>query len=70
MSHYVQKEFPRNEDSGNTLTSNWTNVEGVEMCVVLTGFIGRIDSYSRRRPGVEIEARLDESDQRIEDVSV
>lgn len=64
VSHYVQKEFPRIDDPSDTPTSYWTSVDGVEMCVVLTGFIGRIDNYSRRRLGVEIEARLVESSQR------
>jgi len=65
VSRYIQQEFLRNEDSGNTLTSYWTTVEGKDMCVVLTGFIGRIDNYSRRRLGVEIEARLAESNKRV-----
>ncbi len=60
VSSYMQKEFPHNEDPGNTPTSYWTVVEGVEICVVLTGFIGRIDNYSRRRLGVEVDARLAE----------
>jgi len=30
-------------------------IEGFEVCVVLSGFIGRIDNYSRMRLGAEIE---------------
>lgn len=62
VSNYVQTEFPRNEkDSRNTKTSYWVDVDGVEICIVLTGFIGRIDNYSRRRLGVEIESRIAEA---------
>ncbi len=65
VSRYIQDEFPRNDDSTNTQTSYWATVEDIDMCVILTGFIGRIDNYSRRRLGVEIEARLTESEQRF-----
>ena len=66
VSSYVRKEFPPpDEDAEGQLTSYWTAVEGVEICIVLTGFIGRIDNYSRRRLGVEIDARLAELEQRL-----
>ena len=62
VSNYMKGVFPPNSDVSNTPTSYWTDTEGVEMCVVLTGFIGRIDNYSRQRLGVEIENRLTEKE--------
>ncbi len=41
-------------------TSYWSKIGGVKICVVLSGFIGRIDNYSKRRLGIEIEHRLSE----------
>lgn len=41
-------------------TSYWSNIDGFNICVVLSGFIGRIDNYAKRRLGIEIEARLHE----------
>lgn len=43
-------------------TSYWTEFEGQRVCVVLSGYIGRIDNYSKRRLGAEIERRLAELD--------
>lgn len=43
-------------------TSYWTEFEGQLVCVILSGYIGRIDNYSKRRLGIEIEKRLDELD--------
>mgnify|MGYP001272874600 CR=1 FL=1 len=37
-----------------------SNVDGVPVIVVQSGFIGRIDNYSRRRLGLEIEGFLNE----------
>jgi len=34
-------------------------VRDVEIAVVLSGFIGRIDDYSKRRLGLEIETLID-----------
>ena len=42
-------------------TSYWSNIDGDEVCVVLSGFIGRIDNYAKRRLGIEIEVRLQEA---------
>jgi uracil-DNA glycosylase len=39
-------------------TSYWSKIDGVNVCVVLSGYIGRIDNFSRSRLGVEIEQRL------------
>lgn len=36
-----------------------TQIDKVKVIVVLSGFIGRIDNYSRRRLGLEIEALLE-----------
>lgn len=61
VSDYVKKQFPKNKELDNTDTSYWTTVDDVVVCVVLSGFIGRIDNYARKRLGYEIEMRLDES---------
>ncbi len=61
VSRYVKSILPPNEDPTNTETSYWTKVNDVDVCIVLSGFIGRIDNFARRRLGVEIEERLEES---------
>ncbi len=47
-------------ETGNS-TSYWTSLEGEAVCIVLSGFIGRIDTYARRRLGQEIEFRIKEA---------
>ena len=49
--------------SGHTKaqTSYWSKIDGVSVCVVLSGFIGRIDNFAKRRLGIEIEERLRET---------
>jgi uracil-DNA glycosylase len=42
------------------ITSYITTIEEHRLCVVLSGFIGRIDNYAKRRLGQEIEARMAE----------
>lgn len=42
-------------------TSYESNIEGIKVWVILSGFIGRIDNYARRRLGKEIELRLKQS---------
>ena len=37
----------------DTETSYWTEFEGQLVCVVLSGYIGRIDNYSKRRLGMD-----------------
>ncbi len=41
-------------------TSYWSSIDEIKICVVLSGFIGRIDNYAKRRLGIEIEERLRE----------
>ncbi|NTU50270.1 MAG: hypothetical protein HGA87_05220 [Desulfobulbaceae bacterium] len=41
-------------------TSYWSHIDDQKVCVVLSGFIGRIDNYAKRRLGIEIESRLHE----------
>ena len=41
-------------------THYFGELEGLRLAIVLSGFIGRIDNYARRRLGKEIEALLDE----------
>jgi uracil-DNA glycosylase len=48
-------------DYTNGQTSYWSEIDGFKICVVLSGFIGRIDNFAKRRLGMEIESRLCES---------
>ncbi len=53
------KEFlvpPRNE---HDCTAYTTRFEGQEIHIVLSGFVGRLDNYAKRRLGREIESFLD-----------
>lgn len=61
VSKYVKGQFPEKTCITNTDTSYWTAVDDVDVCIVLSGFIGRIDNYARKRLGVEIDDRLEES---------
>jgi hypothetical protein len=40
-----------------TDTSYWSDLNGTKICVILSGYIGRIDDHSKRRLGKEIESR-------------
>jgi len=60
----MQQQFPASNDSSNTTTSYWSEVEGVDICIVLSGFIGRIDNWARKRLGAEIDTRFAESKSR------
>lgn len=62
VSQFIKSILPPAGGSHNMLTSYWSEIEGHRVCVVLSGFIGRIDNYSRRRLGIEIESRLREAD--------
>lgn len=42
------------------LTSYFSSRDRYRLCVILSGFIGRIDNYAKRRLGLEIEMRLSE----------
>jgi len=48
VSNYMQQQFPASNDSSNTTTSYWSEVEGVDICIVLSGFIGRIDNWQEK----------------------
>lgn len=39
-------------------TAYKSNIYGTEVIVILSGFIGRIDDYSKRRLGYEIESLI------------
>ena len=57
ISHEIQsilKPVDKNE------TYYTTESDGLKVIVVLSGFIGRIDNFSRRRLGLEIEGLLEE----------
>ncbi len=56
----MKKIFPLPSDCSPDITSYFTQFDGGRICIVLSGFIGRIDNYARRRLGVEIESRLKE----------
>lgn len=51
-------------DCSEPQTSYWSIIKddnnNNEVCIVLSGFIGRIDNFAKRRLGVEIEKRLSE----------
>lgn len=48
------------ESYTGTETSYGTEFDDQKVGVVLTGYIGRIDNYAKRRLGDEIEQRLDQ----------
>ena len=60
VSTLIKKLFPPPADCSPNVTSYIAQFEEERMCIVLSGFIGRIDNYAKRRLGVEIEARLKE----------
>lgn len=60
VSKFILGFLPPPSTHTNAQTSYWSSIDGVNVCVVLSGFIGRIDNYAKRRLGVEIEARLRE----------
>ena len=60
VSKFMLTFLPPLGDFTKTQTSYWSSIEGTEICVVLSGFVGRIDNYAKRRLGVEIESRLQE----------
>ncbi len=64
VSDYIQRILPRTDDPSNTDTSYWHSENDYEVCVVLSGFLGRIDRFARLRLGREIEARRAECEQR------
>lgn len=58
VSHYILKEFPPSVDvKSEKLLSYEHSFEGHSVWIFLSGFIGRIDDWSKRRLGVEIEEK-------------
>ncbi len=51
--------LPPDRKSNEKFTCYTSNYMGYKVVVVLSGFIGRIDDYAKRRLGKEIEAILD-----------
>jgi uracil-DNA glycosylase len=56
----VKELFPIPAGCSATVTSYVTEFEHERICIILSGFIGRIDNYAKRRLGAEIESRLRE----------
>lgn len=56
----MKKIFPPPSDCPQEVTSYITQVEGQNICIILSGFIKYIDNYAKRRLGIEIESRLKE----------
>jgi uracil-DNA glycosylase len=61
VSKFMLEFLPPPEGFSRDETSYWSDIDGTKVCVILSGFIGRIDNYARRRLGKEIELRLGES---------
>ena len=60
VSAALKKFLPPAGMTYHDATSYFAQVGDHRVCVVLSGFIGRIDNYAKRRLGREIEARLPE----------
>jgi uracil-DNA glycosylase len=60
VSAALKRALPPPSDTPAHATSYFVQIRDRQICVVLSGFIGRIDNYAKRRLGREIEARLAE----------
>lgn len=60
VSAAIKAALPPEPVISKDATSYFAQVGEQRVCVVLSGFIGRIDNYAKRRLGREIEARLAE----------
>lgn len=60
VASFLLTFLPPNPGTPANSTSYWSSLDGANVCVVLSGFIGRLDTYSRRRLGQEVEHRLKE----------
>ena len=60
VSEYILDLLPPNLKTQNKQTNYWSELDGAPIRIVLSGFIGRIDDYSKRRLGLEIEEILTE----------
>jgi hypothetical protein len=56
----IRRLFPPPQSEDHGLTSYKTSIAEREIAIVLSGFIGRIDNYAKRRLGVEIDKYLTE----------
>lgn len=56
----IKRALPPSAKLSLDATSYFTLIDGSRIAIVLSGFIGRIDHYSKRRLGREIESLLDE----------
>lgn len=60
VSDALKRALPPSSKPADCPTSYFTQVDGQKLCIVLSGFIGRLDTYAKQRLGAEIEARLAE----------
>ncbi len=60
VSKFMLSFLPPPTTHTKAQTSYWSSIDEIKICVVLSGFIGRIDNYAKRRLGIEIEERLRE----------
>jgi len=60
VSAALKRALPPSSSTSERDTSYFADIEGHKICVVLSGFIGRMDNYAKRRLGAEIETRLAE----------
>ena len=58
VSHQIKEVLPVEKQI--TETAYESRIQGQKIIVVLSGFIGRIDDWSKRRLGYEIESLLDD----------
>jgi uracil-DNA glycosylase len=58
VSAEVKRLLPAPEGTSANATNYIHEADGRRIIVILSGFIGRIDNYSKRRLGVEVEAVL------------
>lgn len=60
VCNYILETLPPKNSSSQKLTYYFSELDGNLICIVLSGFIGRIDNYSKRRLGIEIERIISE----------
>lgn len=60
VSKFILSFLPPPDGHTKQQTSYWSSIDGIKVCVILSGFIGRIDNYAKRRLGIEIEEKLRE----------
>lgn len=60
VSAAIKRALPPSAEVSPEVTCYFALIDGSRVAIVLSGFIGRIDHYSKRRLGREIESLLDE----------